>query len=228
MNKKYLWFDLGYTLLRLEREIPFKEILDRLGFFFSQDEVEKAFHITDKLFMREYPGVLAKRRAFAMPFYLGNMMYRLGVETDICPLYDLWNAVLENPLEVWVPFDYVKTELTKLSKDGYRLGIISNWDSSARPILERHGLTSLFDNIVISSEVGFEKPGKEIFEIAFQRASVTPEECLYIGDNYYDDGVGCAAVGMDFLIVNPYGSLGVEEIEDCRIISDISEIRKYL
>jgi putative hydrolase of the HAD superfamily len=230
-KKKYLWFDLGYTLLRLKRDEPFIRILESLGITLSPEKIEKAFHVTDKKFMREYPGVLAKDMSFSMPLYLGNMMYYLGCETDLCALHQLWRKELENPLEVWEPFDFVEKELERLSREGYRLGVISNWDSSARPILERYGLIRFFDNIVISSEVGSQKPDSEIFRQAFREAGVEPEECLYIGDNYYDDGVGCRKVGMDYLIINPYGNLGVEELaekKDCRLIPDITHIRAYL
>ena len=227
-QKKYLWFDLGYTLLRLKRDVSFQQILQGMGVSISAVEVEKAFHLTDKLFMREYPGVLGKKRGYSMPMYLGHMMYLLGVETDICPLFESWKGELENPLDIWVPYDFVKEELRKLSDRGFRLGVISNWDSSARPLLDLHGLTHFFDDIIISSEVGVEKPSDEIFERAFSQASVTPDDCLYVGDNYYDDGIGSARVGMDFVIINPYGTLGVEELKDCSVLPDISYLSKIL
>jgi len=98
------------------------------------------------------------------------------------------------------------------------MGIISNWDHSARGLLAAHGLTGFFDPIVISSEVGCEKPSERIFRIALEKAGVPAERCLYVGDNYYDDAVGCRKVGMRPLILNPYGRLGIEEIEDCPLI----------
>ncbi len=227
-RKKYIWFDLGYTLLKLKREESFRNILADLGFKVSISQIEKAFHLTDKLFMREYPGILGKRRAFYMPMYLGNMIHTLGLRTDICPLFEVWKKKLEDPFKVWVPYDQVKDELARLSGDGYSLGIISNWDKTAVPILDLHGFTPLFEDIIISSEVGFEKPSAEIFKIALGRASVTAEECLYVGDNYYDDGVGSRKIGMDFVIINPFGNLGIEEIKECTIIPDITHVKDYL
>ncbi len=178
--------------------------------------------------MRQYPGVLGKSRAFYMPMYLGNLIYTLGLRTDICPLFVEWKKKLENPFKVWTLFDSVKDELKKLASEGYCLGVISNWDKTAVPLLDHFELTSFFDNIIISSEVGCEKPDPKIFQIALDRASVSSEECLYVGDNYYDDGIGSRKVGMDFVIINPYGKLGVEELKECNIIPDISHIREYL
>ncbi len=227
-SKKYIWFDLGYTLLRLKREENFQNILADLGFSITISEIGKAFHLTDKLFMREYPGVLGKSRDFYMPMFLGNLIYTLGLRTDICPLFEAWKKKLDNPFKVWVPFDHVRDELSRLSEEGYRLGVISNWDKTAVPLLDMHGLTQLFDNIIISSEVGFEKPGVEIFNIALDKASVSVEDCLYVGDNYYDDGIGSKKVGMDFVIINSFGTLGVEEIKDCAIISDITHVKEFI
>ncbi len=227
-GKKYIWFDLGYTLLKLKREESFRNILSDLGFEVSISQIEKAFHLTDKLFMRKYPGVLGKSRAFYMPMYLGNMIYALGLRTDICPLFLEWKKKLENPFKVWAPFDNVKNELKNLVSEGYRLGVISNWDKTAVPLLDQFELTSFFDNIIISSEVGCEKPDIKIFQIALDKASVPVEDCLYVGDNYYDDGIGSKNIGMDFVIINAYSDLGVEELDDCNIITDITQLREYL
>ena len=227
-KKKYIWFDLGYTLLKLKREKLFQEMLEEIGFSISTDEIEEAFHLTDKLFMRMYPGTLGKKRSFYMPIYMGNMIYTLGIRTDICPLYETWKKKLENPYKVWIPFKNVKVELTKLASEGYNLGVISNWDKTAVPLLEHFELLSFFNDIIISSEVGYEKPDPMIFQIALDQAAVSAEDCLYVGDNYYDDGIGSRNIGMDFVIINPHGELGIEELEDCNIVPDISHLREYL
>jgi len=227
-KKKYIWFDLGYTLLKLKREKLFQDMLEVLGFSVSINKIEKAFHLTDKLFMRMYPGTLGKKRSFYMPIYMGNMIYNLGIRTDICPLYETWRQKLDNPYKVWVPFYNVKNELKNLVSEGYSLGVISNWDKTALPLLDQFKLTSFFDNIIISSEVGCEKPDLKIFQFALDQASVSPEDCLYVGDNYYDDGIGSRKIGMDFVLVNPFGILGIEELKDCNIVPDISYIREFL
>ena len=227
-KKKYIWFDLGYTLLKLKREESFQSILANLGFNVSISQIDKAFHLTDKLFMRQYPGVLGKSRAFYMPMYLGNLIYTLGLRTDICPLFTEWKKRLNNPFKVWTPYNNVKDELAKLTSEGYSLGVISNWDKTAIPLLEEFELSSYFNNIIISSEVGIEKPDPGIFQFALDQASVSVDDCIYVGDNYYDDGIGSRNIGMDFVIINPYGELGAEELEDCNIVRDISHLREFL
>jgi putative hydrolase of the HAD superfamily len=108
------------------------------------------------------------------------------------------------------------------------MGVISNWDQSAREILRMHHLDRFFEHLIISSEVGWEKPQVEIFLKALRDAEVEPGESVYVGDNYYDDAVGSRKAGMDTIIVNRFGSLGVEELENCPVICDIRELDRVL
>jgi putative hydrolase of the HAD superfamily len=57
---------------------------------------------------------------------------------------------------------------------------------------------------------------------------VEARRCIYVGDNYYDDCLGSRKVGMNTLIINRFGSLGVEEIDDCPVIHRLSDILNYI
>ncbi|WP_053242938.1 HAD hydrolase-like protein [Clostridium sp. DMHC 10] len=63
---------------------------------------------------------------------------------------------------------------------------------------------------------------------ALKRANVEPDECLFVGDNYYDDIVGSSKVNMKSLLINPYGKVGIEELNYAYIISNISELPKFI
>ena len=130
--------------------------------------------------------------------------------------------------DYWLPYQGVGAILEALQQRSIGLGIISNWDCTARDVLSAVGLINYFDPIIVSCEVGCSKPDPAIFNLALQTAAVDPRNCIYIGDNYYDDAVGSRKVGMPSLIINRFGSLGTEEITDCPVISDISEIFNFL
>ena len=66
---------------------------------------------------------------------------------------------------------------------GLRLAIVSNFDTRLRPILKGLGVDELFNSIVISAEVGVEKPNPLIFEVACQQLGVLPEEAVHVGDD---------------------------------------------
>ncbi|MBN2049670.1 MAG: HAD-IA family hydrolase [Spirochaetales bacterium] len=223
-RKTFIWFDLGYTLIRLDREKNYRRLLETFGVRVTEEELTDAFHLTDKIFMRSYPGTLGKCPRCYMPWYLGMLNHRLGISLDLIRIMELWLDPSYNPGGRWICYDETITVLKELSDRGYRLGIISNWNETARDIIQRLGLTAFMDTIIISSERGCEKPDKRIFEIALSQARVRPEESLYIGDNYYDDVIGCRRVGMDILLINRYGRKGIEEIDDAEIITSLREI----
>ena len=228
MTVSFVWFDIGYTLLYMQREVTYRQALKDCDLDIPLPDIEREFHLTDKLFMREYPGIFLKPRKVYMPSYLGIVNYRLGVNLDVCELDARWEEIKQNTEPYWLPFDGVKQVLDELKNRSIGRGIISNWDWTARDVLAAAGLIDYFDHLIISSEVDCNKPDARIFNLALQSASVSAQECIYVGDNYYDDAVGCRRVGMEPLIINRFGLLGVEEINGCRIIHHISEIFDHI
>lgn len=66
---------------------------------------------------------------------------------------------------------------------GIKLAVVSNFDTRLRSILEELGLVDLFDCVVISAEVGAEKPNPVIFEKACSMLGVTAAQSLVLGDD---------------------------------------------
>src|SRR5262249_59557394 len=62
----------------------------------------------------------------------------------------------------------------------YRLAVVSNFDytPTALDILERAGVVELFDAIVVSDEVGWRKPRRDIFDAALERLGAGSDESL--------------------------------------------------
>jgi putative hydrolase of the HAD superfamily len=73
--------------------------------------------------------------------------------------------------------------LRRLRGDGVFVGLLSNmvptWDGHWRRMVPPDGL---FDDIVLSFQVGHRKPSPEIFALAARRAGVAPAECLLVDD----------------------------------------------
>lgn len=75
-----------------------------------------------------------------------------------------------------------------------RLGLAtSSVSASARPFLERHGLTRFFDVIVTGEEVEHGKPAPDIYLCAAEELGVNPEKCLVIEDALSGIAAGKAA-----------------------------------
>ena len=228
LNISFVWFDIGYTLLYMQRETTYQKALQEFGIDVPLADLEKEFHLTDKLFMREYPGFFLQPREVFMPAYLGIMNYHLGLCLNLCELDACWEAIKKDLDNYWLPFNGAKEVLLELERRSIGLGVISNWDCTARDILSSAGLSEFFDPLIISCEVDCSKPDSRIFNLALQKASAEAGRCLYVGDNYYDDCLGSRKVGMNALIINRFGSLGVEEIDDCPVIHQLSDILVYI
>ncbi len=90
----------------------------------------------------------------------------------------------------------------------YRLGVVSNFDGRLRMILERFGISKFFAHVVISSEVGADKPDPEIYRRALEWAGVLPNETLHVGDDPVNDWAGAEAAGLHvFKLERPSVSL---------------------
>jgi putative hydrolase of the HAD superfamily len=94
-------------------------------------------------------------------------------------------------------FDDVVDCLEALSNRGQRLGVISNFAPTLRGILKKKGISHFFDPIIVSTEVGLEKPNPAIFSLALQRADLKAKEVLYIGDHAINDVWAPQQIGMD-------------------------------
>jgi FMN phosphatase YigB (HAD superfamily) len=89
----------------------------------------------------------------------------------------------------------------------YRLAVVSNFDytPTALDILERAGVVQLFQTIVVSDEVGWRKPRRDIFDAALSRLGVRAEDSLFVGDRADMDVLGAQQIGMDAAWINRDG-----------------------
>jgi putative hydrolase of the HAD superfamily len=75
--------------------------------------------------------------------------------------------------------------MIELIKDLRDAGILTSLLSNswgARDGYPRHLFGELFDDVVISAEVGMRKPEERIFALAAQRLGVTPAEAVFVDD----------------------------------------------
>jgi putative hydrolase of the HAD superfamily len=85
-------------------------------------------------------------------------------------------------------------------RPAYRCSVLSNADVSLRDRLEGElALHHLFDDIVVSAEVGVAKPAPRIFQLAAERLGVEPASCVFVDD--WDQNVEAAReVGMQAVL----------------------------
>jgi FMN phosphatase YigB (HAD superfamily) len=98
-------------------------------------------------------------------------------------------------------------ELLRRLSGRYRIGLVSNFDYSPtiHLILDREGISGIFEAVVISDSVGWRKPEPTIFREAFSLMRITPREALFVGDRADVDVAGAKGVGMDAAWINRCG-----------------------
>lgn len=80
-------------------------------------------------------------------------------------------------------------------KDLFAIGLISNGNSDP----EQCGLSGYFDFVILSQDIGVEKPHSEIFLSAVAQAGYEPEQLMHIGDSLKSDVVeanGISAISV--------------------------------
>lgn len=96
----------------------------------------------------------------------------------------------------WGIYDDVVNVLNYLKTSGLKTGIVSNWEPSLPDFCSEMGIAHLFPTLVSSITEGIEKPSRRIFEIALERMEVSPDDAIYVGDDYRSDVVGARAAGI--------------------------------
>ncbi|KAF5835964.1 HAD-like domain-containing protein [Dunaliella salina] len=72
-------------------------------------------------------------------------------------------------------------------------------------ILDGLHVGHLFDAIIISAEVGVEKPNRCIFEAALEALGIQPEEAVHVGDDRRNDLWGARDAGVHAWLWGPEG-----------------------
>lgn len=200
---KGVFFDLGLTLIYSFTGEPTVKILQAMGHRVTLEQVQRAYYLANQHFFEHYPGVLGGAVESFYPWYAEVFVRFLGPGADVCPAaFARATLAHARPRAAWKPYPETVPVLTALRQRGYLLGLITNWDRTAREVLARTGLEPLFPVVVVSSEAGVEKPDPRIFRLACESARLSPEEIVYVGDNYYDDVLGAEAVGARGILIN--------------------------
>lgn len=105
----------------------------------------------------------------------------------------------------WSVYSDVAPTLDRLETLGYRLGIVSNWDSHLPSLLESLGLAPRFSVVAVSAIEETGKPGAEIFRRACARLGLPSSECLHVGDSLRDDYEGARSAGVEALLLDRQG-----------------------
>lgn len=128
--------------------------------------------------------------------HLVRMLRELGVEAS--PDQIAVAARLERAGQRSAVHAYPNTVavLRRLRQLGYKLGLLSNSSDAAQEPIGSLGFRALFDDVVLSHEVGLLKPHPAIYQLACERLGVEPRECAFIADGGFGELDAAHEAGM--------------------------------
>lgn len=118
------------------------------------------------------------------------------------------------------------TELfATLKQSGYRLGVVSNRSHTFHNVLEQLEIADWFDMTLAAGEIGCWKPNTAIFHHARSFFdNLAAEACVYVGDNYFADGIGAKRAGMLPIIYDPDELYGESEMACVGRLAEVTAV----
>ncbi len=205
--KKHIFFDLDHTIWDFDRnaeetlqELYYTYNLQSLGLDSFSDFVNIYTENNQLLWADYHLGKITKDFLRAERF--SKTFIQLGVHPDAVPQQFEDDYVRISPTKTNL-FEGAKEVLAYL-QEKYTLHIISNgFKETTLTKMSLSDLNIYFNNVIISEDVGVNKPSPVIFEYALDRAKALKEDSIMIGDSLEADIYGAMHFGMDAIFFNP-------------------------
>ena len=198
---KVIFFDAAGTLFHLPQGVGYHYALvaNRMGLQLDARDLDRAFANAWHA-MPARPATGAPRKDDDKGWWrelVDRVFDQVAPQTTELDRDAFFEVAYEHFAEagVWALFPEVLEVLEELHPR-HQLSIISNFDGRLRMILELLGISRFFAPVVISSEVGADKPDPLIYRRALQLTGATADEALHVGDDLVKDWEGAAAAGL--------------------------------
>jgi putative hydrolase of the HAD superfamily len=172
---------------------------------------KNAYEVFNDYFRKYYPEFSdMEYEALLQDMMLYDCNGSISVRTRMYPFIQKYGKNLPDDFtEVFVPyytnhmfeFCELKQEtievLEKLKEEKYKLAIMSNGDSfSQHSKIRQVDIEKYFDVVVVSGDIGIDKPDKRIYEYVADKLGVQVKECLMVGDVFSTDILGAYNADM--------------------------------
>ncbi|MFD1768374.1 YjjG family noncanonical pyrimidine nucleotidase [Sphingobacterium suaedae] len=229
-HKKDIFFDLDHTIWDFDRnaqetlhELYYKYTFDELTGRQSSDEFIEAYTLNNhRLWDLYHHGKIDKatlrKERFEATFR------QLGVDPALFPwmFEEEYLAVCPTKTNL---FPNAHETLAYLQAK-YRLHLISNgFKEACEKKLAHSNLERYFETIVISENVGVNKPHPDIFHYALKNGGTAVAHSVMIGDNLDADVRGAQNVGIDAIFFNVVGAAKPTDVK--HMIHDLRDLQSY-
>lgn len=225
MKYKNIIFDLDNTLLDFSyaEDMAFRNLFNIYNINYKEEYLNLYRSINEPLWRKLEKGEISKDYVFKNRFSL--FFNEIGIKVDGEETESLYRQNLTLS-EKTIP--HAKDVLNSLKKDDYNLYIATNGFSiTQRKRLEKTNLMSLFNDVFISEEVGFDKPNVKFFDFLFEHIEEKDKsKLLMIGDNETSDIDGANNFQIDSVLFSEKKNINTNAtylVNDLRDILTIVE-----
>jgi putative hydrolase of the HAD superfamily len=162
--------------------------------------------------------------------YISHIIGQMGgagttVQECAAEIYREWAAC-----QHFVMYDDVPESLRALAGRNVLIGLISNSHRCLESFQSHFELEGLIDVAISSSQHGYMKPHRSIFEAALKLAGVDASEAMMVGDSIGQDIEGARRVGMRGVLVRRSETIapGDSSNVEVPIISSLRELPQLL
>jgi len=214
---KHIFFDLDHTIWDFDRnaqetllELYESYKLNELGLTSAESFIATYTVNNHQLWTQYHLGKITKQALREERFR--KTFLELGIKPELIPTQFEDDYVAMGPTKTNL-FDGAEKVLGYL-QNKYHLHIISNGFKEA--VLTKMTVSKLnpyFKNVVISEDVGVNKPDKAIFEHALNLAQAQKQESIMIGDSLEADVYGAQNFGIKAIFFNPLKAQKPDDVE---------------
>lgn len=210
MTIEAVLFDAGETLLHPEpswSDLCISILHERGHEHVTLDEMRRAWVVNGDLFVKAanegnlFSTSTESSREFWMTLYT-KLIAEIGLDDDGAA--EEMYRTFSDPKSYGLFEDAVPV-LDELASRGIRLGLISNFESWLRTLLDHLAVSDRFEVLAISGDLGWEKPDHRIFRWALDEMHLAPERSMYVGDNPHFDPVPAIELGMHGVLLDRHG-----------------------
>lgn len=225
---KWIVFDADNTLFdydRAEME-ALKQTLESQGFEFTAQVHQSYAEINSGLWKKFERGELTSQEIRVQRF--AKLKKTWNFEYDPKHVSRFYLNQLAQQSSLLSGARELLEDLQKVKQFGLALATNGIADVQ-RGRLERSGLESYFEAVVISDEIGVSKPSERYFSILFEKIGNPPRrEVLMVGDSLSSDITGGIRFGLDTCWVNQNMQSVPENCEPTYQIQNLAELREIL
>ena len=135
-----------------------------------------------------------------------DVVYRVFREAGMVDNFDKFFEELYDRFrnsEGWTLFPETQEVLAELKRRKLKLGVISNFDNRAYSVMQSLKILHFFDAVTLSSETGYCKPDREIFDAAVRALGIQhAAEVLLVGDSLRDDVEAAMKAGLSAVLID--------------------------